>query len=112
MGLPKKNKIKKVKDFKEVYKKGYAVSGSFLFMKVKKTKVDELRIGIVVPAKIYKKAVQRSRIKRIIRESLKKIKEYKTLKNIDLVIGVRKKTEEDILKEELTKLLDKARIII
>ena len=66
MALNKKNRLKKKRDFEDVFKKGKAVKGSFLFIKYKKNKLDVPRFGFVVSAKVARKAVERNKIRRIL----------------------------------------------
>lgn len=68
MPLNKKNRLKKKRDFEDVFKKGKAVKGSFLFIKYKKNELGLSRFGFVVSAKVAKKAVERNRIRRILSE--------------------------------------------
>lgn len=68
MALNKKNRLKRKRDFEDVFKKGKAVKGSFLFIKYRKNKLDEPRFGFVVSAKIAGKAVERNKIRRILSE--------------------------------------------
>ncbi len=69
MALNKKNRLKKKRDFKEVFKKGRAVKGSFLFIKYRKNELGVPRFGFVVSAKVAKKAVERNQIRRILSEA-------------------------------------------
>ncbi len=69
MALNKKNRLKKKRDFGEVFKKGRAVKGSFLFIKYRKNGLDAPRFGFVVSAKVAGNAVERNRIRRILSEA-------------------------------------------
>src|SRR3990167_10143695 len=71
MALNKKNRLKKKRDFEDVFKKGKAVKGNFLFIKYKKNELGVSRFGFVVSAKIAKKAVGRNKIKRILSEAVR-----------------------------------------
>lgn len=73
MALNKKNRLKKKVDFEEVFKKGIAVKGSFLFIKYKKNKLGMPRFGFVVSVKVAKKAVERNKIKRVLSEAARSI---------------------------------------
>lgn len=68
MALNKKNRLKKKRDFGEVFKNGRAVKGSFLFIKYRKNGLAASRFGFVVSAKVAGNAVERNRIKRILSE--------------------------------------------
>lgn len=66
--LPKENRLKKKKDFENVFKRGKGVKENFLFFKWTNNNLKESRFGFVVGKKFSKKAVVRNRIKRRIRE--------------------------------------------
>ena len=57
MALNKKNRLKKKRDFEDVFKKGKAVKGSFLFIKYKKNELGVPRFGFVVSAKVARKTI-------------------------------------------------------
>lgn len=89
MALNKKNRLKKKRDFEEVFKKGKAVNGSFLFIKYRKNELGIPRFAFVVSAKVSKKAVERNKIRRIISESARTV--IKNLDNYDVIVVVAKK---------------------
>lgn len=76
--LKPENRLRKMKDFDILFKEGRFVGGQFITLKIWKIETDkyprrkyeegELRIGFVVGLKISKKAVERNRIKRQMRE--------------------------------------------
>ena len=90
MALNLKNRVKKKLDFEEVFKKGKAVNGSFLFIKHRSNELGIPRFGFVVSAKIAKKAVERNKIRRIISEAARS--EIKNLNGYDIVVFATKKT--------------------
>lgn len=70
--LSKQNRLKK-KEVENVLKKGKAYRGFFLILKYCGTDPKEFsRFAALVPMKVSKKAAQRNRIKRLIRENLRK----------------------------------------
>ena len=70
--LPKQNRLKK-KEVESVFKKGRTYQGDFLILKFCETGAKEFsRFAAVVPMKVSKKAVERNRIKRLVRENLRK----------------------------------------
>ena len=73
MALNKKNRLKKKHDFENVFKKGKAVKGSFLFIKYRKNKLGVSRFGFVVSAKVAGNAVKRNKIRRILSEAVRGI---------------------------------------
>jgi len=84
--IPKENRLTKIRDFNLLFKHGAYVIGQLLDLKLLKLAkildylpkkedpkdfVSQLRIGVSVGIKISKKAVERNRIKRQIREVLR-----------------------------------------
>ena len=78
--LPKKNRLTKKNDFDRVFKKGISVFDYILGIKILKNNLPDSRFGIIVSNKISKKANERNKIKRQIRECLKKINPNFSLK--------------------------------
>lgn len=70
--LPKKNRLRKEKDFERVFKQGKGFKESFLALKIIENERVESRIGFVVPKKHFKKAVLRNKLKRQLREQIRK----------------------------------------
>ncbi len=105
--LPKINRIKKKKDFEDIFKKGKSLKNGFLIFKVAGNGLGQSRFGFVVSQKVSKKAVVRNKIKRrmsgIIRLNLKNIKN-----GIDIVLvalpGIEKKEFSEI-QNSINKLL-------
>lgn len=64
MSLPIPNRIKKKNDFDQVFKKGKAVNGSFLFIKTIPTSLGQARFGFIVSAKVAPQAVLRNKVRR------------------------------------------------
>jgi len=111
--LPLKHRLKKKKDFAKVYKKGKGFKQDFLFLKAVENGLENTRIGIVVSAKVAKKAVDRNLIKRRLREIMRKrIEGIKP--GLDIVIitlkDIRGKTSFQAIEEVVDKLLLKTKI--
>jgi ribonuclease P protein component len=70
MALAKKYRLGK-SELERVFKKGKTVKSSFFFIKMLDNEVGYPRLAVIVPAKIFKKAILRNRIKRIISDSFK-----------------------------------------
>ena len=84
MALNKQNRLKKKKDFEEVFKRGKAVKSSFLFAKYIRNDLGLPRVAFVVSAKVSKKAVDRNRIRRSLSEAFRlKLNE---VSSIDLIL--------------------------
>lgn len=69
--LPQAARLRKAKDFKEVFGKGKGVRDGRLFLKARAGKNKGVRFGIVVSKQVAAKAVDRNRIKRLLREAVK-----------------------------------------
>jgi ribonuclease P protein component len=109
--LKKENRLKKKKDFERIYKKGRGFKGDSLFLKILENKEELTRIGIVVSKKVSKKAVQRNKIKRQMREIMRGMN---VKKGFDVVIvaypSILKKEFSEI-KREIIYLLKKAKCL-
>lgn len=110
--LPKRNRLKKNKDFENVFKKGQGFKEDFLYLKIKKNNLESSRFGFVVSKKFSQKATVRNKIKRRLRE-LVKVKLPKIKKGIDGVIIIMpgfKINDFWELEEIINKLFEKANI--
>ncbi len=102
--LKKKNRLT-TKEFQEVFEEGKKThTPIFLFAKLQNKK--EIKIGISVPKKIFKKAFKRNETKRII---LNIIKENKILPINNFFVLVLKKPiqNKDAIKKELINYFKK-----
>ena len=112
--LSKKYRLKKKKDFERVYKQGKGIRQDFLFLRAGKNNLENSRIGIVVSAKVSKKAVERNLFKRRLREALrKKLPDMRP--GLDIIIIVLKGFTKEIsfqsIEQTLEEMLLKAKII-
>lgn len=86
--LKQENRLRKKRDFEEVFKKGKTKTGKNLFLKARKNKLKTNRFGWVVSLKVSKKAVVRNKIKRQLRAIVKK--NFSNLKQgLDIVVVAR-----------------------
>ena len=110
--LPKKNRLKKKKDFARVYRQGELIKGNFLIVKIIDNQLDYSRFGIVVSKKVSKKATVRNKAKRRLREAIRSvITEIKGGFDI-IVIALEIIQEKDFwqIKEELKKIFLRANL--
>ncbi|HBA36283.1 TPA: ribonuclease P protein component [Candidatus Falkowbacteria bacterium] len=70
--LPKNKRIRLNKDFDHTFKTGQSFYGQILGIKAAKNILPGNRLGIIINTKVSKKAVVRNRLKRQIREIVKK----------------------------------------
>ncbi len=109
--LPKANRLKKSKDFEQVFKKGRFFKENFLSLKVVPNSFKNSRFGFVVSQKVSKKAVIRNKIKRWLRAAiLLRIKKIEiTQKPMDIIIivnsGSKIKNFQEI-KETINKIFN------
>src|SRR3989338_575122 len=111
--LPSKNRLSKTSDFKELALKGRPFYSSFLTLKILKESGLTSRFGVVVSARVSKKATVRNKIKRriteIVRLNLNNLSAgFKIM--IFLKPAAASKNYREI-KEEIGKLLKQARIL-
>jgi len=97
----KKTKRLTTNEFQKVFQEGKRVSSPLFLVSYLETKKEG--VGISIPKKIYKKAVDRNMIKRLIFNFLKNTKYQPSL---GIVIVVRKKLDNMTHKETCDELLD------
>ena len=69
--LKKEFRLRKQKDFENVFNRGVYFSEKFLILKAVENNLPFSRFGFVVSKKISKKAVERNRVKRLMSESIR-----------------------------------------
>ena len=112
--LPKKHRLKKKNDFARVMRRGGAAASRYLILRFSDNQLELSRVGFVCSKKVAKKAVERNKIKRRLREIVRVM-----LPNIrpgfDLVFLTRPGIagiEFEEVEAMVGKLLAKARLII
>jgi ribonuclease P protein component len=101
-----KNRIKNKKEFEKIFKKGKGFDSDFLFLKVINNSLEYSRFAVVVSKKVSNKAVIRNKVKRRLREILKK--RLLDKKGLDIVLIAKPGIEQKDFKE----LENKADIIL
>jgi len=99
--LALKNRLKKKKDFDLIFKQGQSFKQGRLYFKFKHNKLESNRFGFIVSKKFSKKAVERNKIKRQIREIVRS-KKNKIKLPLDIIITVMPGADD------LEKTIDKA----
>lgn len=109
-GLPKEKRLRKPREFQEVYKKGKRIEGRFMTVFLMPSETSFQRLGITASKKAIGNAVQRNRAKRLLRESfrLSKVELNGLSRNYDWVLNARRY----LLKVKLEKPLEEFRQII
>ena len=107
--LKKEFRLRKQKDFENVFNRGVYFSEKFLMLKAVENSLSFSRFGFVVSKKISKKAVERNRVKRLMSESIR-LSQEKIKPGFDVVFvskaGIVGKSFEEV-KELMEKLLKK-----
>ncbi|MCK4799872.1 ribonuclease P protein component [Candidatus Parcubacteria bacterium] len=105
--LKKEFRLRKQKDFENVFDKGVYFSGKYLMLKAVENNLPFSRFGFVVSKKVSKKAVERNRAKRLMSESIR-LSQEKIKSGFDIIFvsraGIVGKNLEEI-KESMEKLL-------
>ena len=105
--LAKQLRLVKEKDFKKIFKQGQASYAKIFSIKVLANGLEVNRYGIIISAKVSKKAVERNKLKRQFRLAVKEF-DKKLACGFDLVIMVfsaAKNQEYKFIKSELEKIL-------
>ncbi len=110
--LRKKERLKKVKDFKRVFDHGKSLGGSTVAFYFCSNNLGFPRAGFIASKKVSKRAVDRNRAKRLMREVFR-LNKHK-LKPFDIIFIARKgilgKKYSDVERDFL-KLAEKAGIL-
>jgi ribonuclease P protein component len=110
----KKKRIKKKKDFEELFKNGIRQKGFFLSLRARKNDLEFSRFGTIVSKKVSKKAVERNKIRRRIFEITRKDLLNRIKKGWDVLFvvsaGIKEKKGKE-LQEILLKELERANLL-
>jgi len=69
--LPRLNRLTKRKDFGEIHQQGQITRGRLMMLRAKRNNLKYSRVGIIVSKKVAKKATQRNKIKRRMRQIIR-----------------------------------------
>lgn len=112
--LPRKNRLLKDNSFSLVKSKGKRVSGgAFNIIALKQGGSGPSRFGFIVSTKVSKKAVDRNRIKRMLRIIISELLED-VVGGYDIVVIAKRETlklEKEKAKEEIASLLEKQKLL-
>jgi len=85
--LPKRHRLKKTRDFEEVFRGGRSIRSNGIALKIKATQNKTSRFAVVVSKKVSLKAVVRNRIRRLLSEVIQEEAE-KIVPGLDAVFVV------------------------
>ncbi len=106
LGFPPRRRLRRKVEFDAVYGRGRRiVADAFFTMNALRNHEPGARLGMTVSTKIAGNAVQRNRLRRVIRESFRL--QQLSLPSFDIVIGTRaavRNATNDQLRESLNKL--------
>lgn len=92
--FPKNSRLLTASDYQHVFKKAIKSSDKYFTIIARKGRGDKNRLGLAISKKAVKHAVQRNRIKRVVREYFRlKQQPSKPNVNLDYVVMVRKGIE-------------------
>ena len=100
------------RDFKRLYSRGKSIAAGYLVLYYQKNKLDQNILGITVTKK-FGKAVQRNRVRRLIRECYR-LRESEMHLGYNLVVVARNRAIDadfDKIRRDLSYLLKKSGII-
>ncbi len=107
--LPFKNRLKKEKDFQQVFNKGRFINSDLISVRFLDNNTDDTRVGFIVSKKVSKKAVLRNRVKRKLREVMRANME-KIKGGFDIIITA-KSIELEKIDKTLEELLKRSNLI-
>ena len=87
-GFPRRNRLLTAADYREVFKQPKRVSSPELLLLFTQNQQANPRLGLAIAKKQIKNAVDRNRVKRIIRESFRC--KFQDLPAVDIVVLARK----------------------
>ncbi|MDD5639820.1 MAG: ribonuclease P protein component [Candidatus Pacebacteria bacterium] len=112
--LPLKNRLKRKKDFENIFAGGKTIKTRYFFLKTIETSSQDSRIGFIVSKKVSKKAVERNRIKRLFREAVRldidRIKSGYDL--VFIILNSAKEIDLTEIKKEIIFILEKNGLLI
>ena len=85
--LPPERRMRRPAEFKHVYAAGRRLGNEFFTVNAQANGLTGARLGMSIAARILRRAVDRNRLRRLIRESFRV--NQLSLPSLDIVIGVR-----------------------
>ena len=105
LGLPRERRLRRARDFRQLYARGKRFSQERISAVVQPNDQGAARLGLSIAARVLRRAVQRNRMRRLIRESFRL--HQRGLPALDIVIGLRSApgdTDDQQIRRSLEKL--------
>jgi ribonuclease P protein component len=104
LGLPRERRLRRAGEFKRLYAEGRRLGNERFSVVIRQNELGAARLGLSVAARVARRAVERNRVRRLIRESFRH--RQHELPPLDLVIGLRGPLR-DVTNRELLDALDR-----
>lgn len=86
-GLPREARIRRAGDFAAMRNTSGRLGGRCFSVRYRENGLDHARLGLAISKRVSKRAVERNRIKRLVRESFRRIRGQ--LPSVDLLVTAR-----------------------
>jgi ribonuclease P protein component len=110
--LKKSQVLKGEKNFQKIFKKARPLRLSYLKIRSAASLMSGVKIGLIVSAKVSKKAVERNRLKRQLRAIFKDLIDQKKIRDLNVIVTVIKKPDlrqsREVLSRDIGQWLKKA----
>lgn len=101
------SKIRKTDEFSSVFRFRCAKRGQALTVLLAPNGCDQARLGLIVPKRVLPRAVDRNRMRRLLREWFRL--RQSELQGLDVIAQVKSVAHEEVFKAEFSTALDNAR---
>jgi ribonuclease P protein component len=88
LGFPRTRRLRTAAEFNRVYSKGRRMGNEFFTVTTQPNELERARLGMSVAVRAMGGAVERNRLRRMIRESFR-LHAASSLPALDIVVGVR-----------------------
>ncbi len=106
--LPKSHRLHKADEFSAVIRFRCIATGDFLQIYAKPNNTNYSRLGLIVAKKVARRAVDRNRVKRLLREFFRVNQHSQVTLNMDWVIRLRR----PITRDDTCRLTEEAKTLM
>jgi len=110
LALPARRRVRRKSEFEAAYAQGRRLGDGFFGLVVRQNRAEGPRLGLAIAAKVAGNAVERNRIRRVIRESFR-LRQL-DLPPVDLIVSARARVRaarNDELRASLESLWDRVK---